>query len=104
LTFAYVEKYIEFEVLAEVIMKTSFFWDIMPCRLLKVNHYFGQTCLCHLQDRRISKRASAFGARIFTFAKSQHILNMNKSPLTVVKLPYMQMAGLVNIKTEKARG
>jgi hypothetical protein len=33
-----------FEVLTAVVMKSSVFWDIMPCSLLKVNQHFGGTC------------------------------------------------------------
>jgi ferredoxin-thioredoxin reductase catalytic subunit len=36
-----------------VVMKSSIFWDITPCSLLKINRRFGGTCL-HLQGRRIS--------------------------------------------------
>jgi hypothetical protein len=37
------------EVLKEVIMKSSIFWDTMACSPLKVNRCFGETCLLHLQ-------------------------------------------------------
>jgi hypothetical protein len=30
-------------------MKSSVFWDITPCSLLKVNRRFGGTCRLHLQ-------------------------------------------------------
>jgi hypothetical protein len=30
-------------------MKGSFFWDVMPCSLLKVKRYFGGTCLSYLK-------------------------------------------------------
>jgi hypothetical protein len=33
-----------FEVLTEVVMKNSIFWNITPCSLLKVNRNFGGTC------------------------------------------------------------
>jgi hypothetical protein len=29
-----------FQVIAEVVMKDPVFWDLMPCRPLKVNHCF----------------------------------------------------------------
>jgi hypothetical protein len=35
-------------VLTAAVMKSSVFWDITPCSLLKVKLYFGGTCL-HLQ-------------------------------------------------------
>jgi hypothetical protein len=35
--------YIGFEVLTAVVMKSSIFWDITPCSLLKVNRHFGGT-------------------------------------------------------------
>jgi hypothetical protein len=36
-------------------MMASFFWDITPCSLLKVNRRFGGKCHLHLQGRRISQ-------------------------------------------------
>jgi hypothetical protein len=44
-----------FEVLTTVVMKSSVFWDITLCSLLKVNHCFRQTCHLHLQGWRISQ-------------------------------------------------
>jgi hypothetical protein len=38
-----------FEVLTEVVMKNSSFWDITPCSLLKVNRCFRGVCRLHLQ-------------------------------------------------------
>jgi hypothetical protein len=43
-----------FAVLTAVVMNSSIFWDITPCRLLKVNRHFRGTCHLHLQGRRIS--------------------------------------------------
>jgi hypothetical protein len=43
-----------FEVLTEVVMKCSVFWDITPCSPLKVKQLFGGTYHLHLQGRRIS--------------------------------------------------
>jgi hypothetical protein len=36
-------------------MKSSVFWDIMPCSSLKVGRRFGETYRLHLQGRRISQ-------------------------------------------------
>jgi hypothetical protein len=44
---------IRVEVLTTVVMKSSNFWDIMPCSPLKVNRYFGGTFLLHPQRWRI---------------------------------------------------
>jgi hypothetical protein len=35
--------------------KSSIFWYITPCSLLKVKHRFGETCELHLQHRRTSQ-------------------------------------------------
>jgi hypothetical protein len=43
-----------FEVLTVVVMKSTIFWDIKLCSLLKVNRRFGGTYRLHLQGRRIS--------------------------------------------------
>jgi hypothetical protein len=36
-------------------IKCPIFWDITPCRPLKVNRRFGWSCCLHLQGRRISQ-------------------------------------------------
>jgi hypothetical protein len=38
-----------------VVMKSSVFWDIVPCSPLKVNRRLGGTCRLHLQGRRINQ-------------------------------------------------
>jgi hypothetical protein len=43
-----------FEVLTAVVMKSTIFWDLMLCTLLKVNQHFRGTCHLHLHGRRIS--------------------------------------------------
>jgi hypothetical protein len=43
------------EVLTAVVMKSSIFWDIRPCSLLKANQSFGGTCHSHLQGQTISQ-------------------------------------------------
>jgi hypothetical protein len=42
--------YVGFEVLTEVVMKSSVFWDIMPYSPLKVNRRIEGKCL-HIQGR-----------------------------------------------------
>jgi hypothetical protein len=48
-------KYVRFEVLTVLVMKSSTFWDIMPCVLLRVNLCFGRTCRLHLQGITMSE-------------------------------------------------
>jgi hypothetical protein len=43
-----------FEVLTAVVMKSTAFWDITQCSLLKVNRRFGGTYCLHLQGRKLS--------------------------------------------------
>jgi hypothetical protein len=43
------------EVLTAVVMKSSIFWDIKPCSLLKFNRHFRGICSLHLQGGRISQ-------------------------------------------------
>jgi hypothetical protein len=38
-----------FEVLAEVVMRSSIFWDITPCSPAKVNRRFEGKYILHLQ-------------------------------------------------------
>jgi hypothetical protein len=44
-----------FEILTAAVMKISIFWDVTPCRPLKVNRHFVETFRLHLQCRRISQ-------------------------------------------------
>jgi hypothetical protein len=48
-------KDVGFEVLTAVVLKSTIFWDITPCRPLKVNRCFGGTYRVHRQGRRISR-------------------------------------------------
>jgi hypothetical protein len=43
-----------FEVLTAMFIKISIYWDITPCRPLKVNRCFAETCWIHLQGRKTS--------------------------------------------------
>jgi hypothetical protein len=43
------EKDVGFDVLTAVAMKSSGFWDITPCSLLKISQRFGETCRLQLQ-------------------------------------------------------
>jgi hypothetical protein len=44
-----------FEVLTAVVMKSTIFWDIMPCSPLKANRHFRRTYRLHFQGRSISR-------------------------------------------------
>jgi hypothetical protein len=44
----------EFEVVTAVFMKSSTFWDIMPCSPMKINRPFIVTYYPHFQGRRTS--------------------------------------------------
>jgi hypothetical protein len=44
-----------FEVFTAVVMRSSIFWNTMPCSLLKANRRFGGTCNLHLQVPRKSR-------------------------------------------------
>jgi hypothetical protein len=48
-----IQIYIGTEVPTAVVMKSSIFWDITLCSLLKVNLRFGGMCHLHLQGGRI---------------------------------------------------
>jgi hypothetical protein len=41
--------YIRYEALTAVVVRSAFFWDIIPCSLLKVNQRFGGTSYLHLE-------------------------------------------------------
>jgi hypothetical protein len=43
-------------------MKSTIFWDITPCSLLKVNRRFGGTYRLHPQIRRISQQETSVKA------------------------------------------
>jgi hypothetical protein len=42
-----------FEVLTAVTIKSSFFWDITPCHVVKVNQRFRGTYWLHLCGRKV---------------------------------------------------
>jgi hypothetical protein len=42
-------------VLTAVVLKSCIFWDITPCRPLRIIRRFGGTCCLHFQDRRINE-------------------------------------------------
>jgi hypothetical protein len=44
-----------FEVRTAVVIKSTIFWDITPCSILKVNRRFGGIYRLHLQGRKISR-------------------------------------------------
>jgi hypothetical protein len=50
-------KYVGFDILTSVVVKSSIFWDITPCSPLKVNRRFGGTYRLHIQGLRTSKVA-----------------------------------------------
>jgi hypothetical protein len=45
---------LRFEILTEVFMKSSIFWDIIPCSPFKINQHFGGKIRLYLQDLIIS--------------------------------------------------
>jgi hypothetical protein len=51
--------FVGFEVLTTVVMKSSIFWDITLCSLLKINRYFGGIYCLHLQGQRKGKQATS---------------------------------------------
>jgi hypothetical protein len=46
--------YVGSEVLTALVMKSTIFWDIMPCSPLSVNRRFEGTYRLHLQGQKIS--------------------------------------------------
>jgi hypothetical protein len=56
------------------LLKSSIFWDIMPCSPLKVNRRFGGTCRLHLQARRISKVRNQRESRCQAFSGLHDII------------------------------
>jgi hypothetical protein len=49
------KKSVGFEVLTAVVMKSSIFWDIMPCSPLEISRRFGGIYRLHLQGRIINR-------------------------------------------------
>jgi hypothetical protein len=83
-------KYVRFQVLTAVVMKSSIFWDITPSSLLKVNRRFGGTCYLHFQVRRLSRARNQCESRwqekhrevhdeeLHKIFSSPHIIRLNK--------------------------
>jgi hypothetical protein len=57
--------YVGFDVLTVVVMKSTSFWQIMPCSPLKVNRRFGGTYCLHLQAQRKSRPRNQLLATCF---------------------------------------
>jgi hypothetical protein len=71
--------FIVFEVLTAVIMKSSIFWTITLCSLVKVNQHFRGTCYLHLQGWRVSQALPAACLMLVSCAtypstQMQHVL------------------------------
>jgi hypothetical protein len=61
-------KYVGFDVLSALVMKSIILWDMMPCSPLSFNRRFGGTYHLHLQGRRTNfskKQASRWQAACF---------------------------------------
>jgi hypothetical protein len=56
-----------FDVLTAVVKKSPVFWNITPCRSLKVNRRFGGTCRLHVQGKTISKARNQHEALLTCF-------------------------------------
>jgi hypothetical protein len=59
---------IGFQVLTAVVMKSSIFWDKLPCGPFEINRLFGGTCRLNLQGRGIS---SACGTQLACYLLSR---------------------------------
>jgi hypothetical protein len=51
----YIQNVAGFEVLTAVTMKRPIFWNIRPCRTVKVSRCFGEACSLNIQGRRASQ-------------------------------------------------
>jgi hypothetical protein len=78
-----------FEVLTAVVRKSSIFWDITHCSLLKVNWHFGEKYCFHLPGRRVSQArnqrvasragfllCSFFDLKMETVSSSEMLVNL----------------------------
>jgi hypothetical protein len=57
-----------------VVRKSSVFWDITSCSLLKTNHHFGGICRFHLQGQRISQGRDQCEASSKKHQMTQHYI------------------------------
>jgi hypothetical protein len=65
-----------FELLTVVVMKSTVFWDIMPCSPLKVNQRFRGAYHLHLQGRRISRARNQWQALLVSCVAYSSTLKM----------------------------
>jgi hypothetical protein len=70
----YNSKVAGFEVLTEVVMKSSIFWDITPCSLLEVNRRLG------LSPARISMKQATNSLKMVATLSSRTSLLCSKEP------------------------
>jgi hypothetical protein len=47
-----------YKIVTQFSVKSSVFYDIMPCSLLKISCHFGGTCFLHIQGGRVSQARS----------------------------------------------
>jgi hypothetical protein len=55
-------RFVEYEVLTAVVVKSSIFWDLTSCSPLKVNRRFGGTFRLHLHGQRIRSKKTGVKA------------------------------------------
>jgi hypothetical protein len=84
----YEKKYIIFEVLTAVVMKSCIYWDITPCSPLKVNRRYGGIFRLHLQGWRISQAWKLMARRGLAFNELHGVMSQ-KTELFIIKKTYM---------------
>jgi hypothetical protein len=100
--------FVGFEVLTELVMKSSIFWDITPCILLKVNRRFDATCSLHRQSQGTSRVRNQSELKqslltAFTLASCtaySSTLKMERHVPPKLRLTFNELHGVISQRTE----
>jgi hypothetical protein len=76
-----------FEVIMVVAMKSSVFWDITPCSLLKVTQRFGGTCHLHKVKDQTSVIAGSKQSQLACLAYSAAV---SSGSLVIIINPHIK--------------
>jgi hypothetical protein len=82
-----------------MVMKSSVFWDVRPCSLLKVSQSFGGTRHLHLQGQRISQaRNQQVASRVIHLPRADIYIGNRRDLSNKLSIPI----GLLTEQSEPA--
>jgi hypothetical protein len=58
---------LDLRFLTVVIMKSTIFWDVMPCSKIEIHKYFGEIYHFHLKDQQVNQASNKQAASSLSF-------------------------------------